>query len=93
VISGLNHITLSVRNIDRSFRFYVDTLGAKPLARWSKGAYPLAGDAWLCLALDALMRSSPPPEYSSTRPRRRKTNSPTRARTSIAFEVGGAAMA
>jgi glutathione S-transferase fosA5 len=36
--SGVNHITLSVRDVDRSFGFYVETLGAKPLARWSKGA-------------------------------------------------------
>ena len=64
MISGLNHITLSVRNIDRSFRFYVDTLGAKPLARWSKGAYLLAGDAWLSLTLDERTRASPLPEYS-----------------------------
>jgi catechol 2,3-dioxygenase-like lactoylglutathione lyase family enzyme len=37
MISGVNHITLSVRDVDRSFGFYVETLGAKPLARWSKG--------------------------------------------------------
>jgi len=37
MISGVNHITLSVRDVDRSFGFYVETLGAKPLARRSKG--------------------------------------------------------
>jgi len=52
MIGGVNHITLSVRDVDRSFGFYVETLGAKPLARWSKGACLLAGDLWLCLVLD-----------------------------------------
>jgi catechol 2,3-dioxygenase-like lactoylglutathione lyase family enzyme len=47
MITGLNHITLSVRDLDRSFQFYVKTLGAKPLARWRRGAYLLAGDLWL----------------------------------------------
>jgi catechol 2,3-dioxygenase-like lactoylglutathione lyase family enzyme len=64
MISGLNHITLSVRDVDRSFRFYVDTLGAKPLARWSRGTYLLAGDLWLCIALDERTRPSALPEYS-----------------------------
>ena len=43
MITGINHITLSVRDVDRSYQFYVETLGARPLARWSKGAYLLAG--------------------------------------------------
>jgi catechol 2,3-dioxygenase-like lactoylglutathione lyase family enzyme len=64
MIDGVNHITLSVGDIERSFRFYVETLGAKPLARWSKGAYLLAGDVWLCLSLDERTRTAPLPEYS-----------------------------
>jgi catechol 2,3-dioxygenase-like lactoylglutathione lyase family enzyme len=64
MIDGVNHITLSVGDIERSFRFYVETLGAKPLARWSRGAYLLAGDVWLCLTLDERTRSSSLPEYS-----------------------------
>ena len=64
MITGLNHITLSVRDIDRSFRFYAETLGSRPLARWSNGAYLLAGDLWLCLTQDERVGSSPPPEYS-----------------------------
>ena len=42
----------------------METLRAKPLARWSKGAYLLAGDFWLCLVLDERVRSSPLTEYS-----------------------------
>jgi glutathione S-transferase fosA5 len=64
MISGVNHITLAVRDLECSFRFYVETLGAKPLARWSKGAYLLAGDVWLCLSLDERTRTAPLPEYS-----------------------------
>jgi len=64
MISGLNHITLSVRDLERSFRFYVETLGSKPVARWSKGAYLLLGDTWLCLCRDDRTRSSALPEYT-----------------------------
>jgi glutathione S-transferase fosA5 len=64
MITGVNHITLAVRKVDRSYGFYVETLGSRPLARWSKGAYLLAGDLWLCLTLDERTRSSPLPEYS-----------------------------
>ena len=64
MITGISHITLSVRDVDRSFHFYVDTLMMKPLARWSKGAYLLAGDVWLCLTLDERTRASPLPEDS-----------------------------
>ena len=64
MITGINHLTFSVRDIDRSFRFYVETLGLKPLARWRRGAYLLAGDLWLCLALDERTRPSALAEYS-----------------------------
>ena len=64
MITGVNHITLAVRDVDRSYHFYVETLGSRPLARWSKGAYLLVGDLWLCLTLDERTRSSPLPEYS-----------------------------
>jgi len=64
LITGVNHITLAVRDLDRSYRFYVETLGSRPLARWNKGAYLLVGDLWLCLTLDERTRSSPLPEYS-----------------------------
>ena len=64
VITGVNHITPAVRDLDRSYRFYVETLGSRPLVRWNKGAYLLVGDLWLCLTLDERTRSSPLPEYS-----------------------------
>ena len=62
--TGVNHITLAVRDVDRPYHFYVETLGSRPLARWSKGAYLLVGDLWLCLTLDERTSSLPRPEYS-----------------------------
>lgn len=51
-IFGMNHITLAVKDIDRSFDFYMNVLGLKPLVRWDKGAYFLVGDFWFCLNVD-----------------------------------------
>ncbi|MCU0655744.1 MAG: fosfomycin resistance glutathione transferase [Polyangiaceae bacterium] len=64
MILGLNHLTLSVQEVERSFHFYRSVLGFRPLARWSRGAYLLAGDAWVCLTLDARTREAPLPEYT-----------------------------
>jgi catechol 2,3-dioxygenase-like lactoylglutathione lyase family enzyme len=64
MVTGINHVTLAISDVERSFRFYVDVLGLKPLARWSRGAYLLAGDLWLCLSLDEKTRSSPHPDYT-----------------------------
>jgi glutathione S-transferase fosA5 len=52
MLTGLNHLTLSVSCLETSFSFYTQTLGCKPLARWKYGAYLLAGDLWLCLSVD-----------------------------------------
>ena len=48
----INHITLSCNDLDRSFNFYKDVLGFKPLMKWQRGAYFLAGDIWFCLSLN-----------------------------------------
>ena len=52
MLTGLNHLTLSVRDLARSIVFYRDTLGLRLHARWDRGAYLSAGDLWLCLSLD-----------------------------------------
>ncbi|MFZ6678341.1 VOC family protein [Undibacterium sp. Tian12W] len=65
-VMGLNHITLSVTDLERSFRFYVDALVLKPVARWKNGAYLEAGNDWICLSLDQDCRTSVPPEYTHT---------------------------
>ena len=64
MITGINHITIAVQNLERSFKFYKDNLGLKPLLRHSKGAYFLAGDFWFCLDLDTTTRKAPLPEYT-----------------------------
>lgn len=33
MISSINHITLSVSELNRSFAFYTDTLGLRPVAK------------------------------------------------------------
>ncbi|MFZ6743949.1 VOC family protein [Undibacterium sp. JH2W] len=63
-VTGLNHLTLSVSNLERSFHFYVDILGLKPVARWKNGAYLQAGNDWICLSLDSDCRNSIPAEYT-----------------------------
>lgn len=52
MLLSLNHLTLAVSDVDRSFRFYVDMLGFTPKARWQQGAYLTLGELWLCLSLD-----------------------------------------
>lgn len=64
MITGINHLTLSVREVEESFAFYTQVLGFRPLAKWPRGAYLLAGDVWLALVLDDLVRSSALPEYT-----------------------------
>lgn len=59
MISGMNHITLAVTDIDRSFDFYQKVLGLKPLVKWEKGAYFLVGDFWFCLNVDARRKRNP----------------------------------
>ena len=63
-VTGLNHLTLSVSDLERSFHFYVEVLGLKPLARWKNGAYLLAGHNWICLSLDKECRTNPLAEYT-----------------------------
>ena len=64
MITGVNHITISVADLGRSFLFYKDVLGFKPLAKWLKGAYFLCGDTWFCLSLDQETRTGPLNEYT-----------------------------
>lgn len=64
MITGINHLTLSVHNLEESIIFYRDLLGCKIYAKWNKGAYLSAGSLWLCLTLDPKTRTSPLPEYT-----------------------------
>ena len=64
MISGINHVTLSVRDTARSIAFYRDVLQFRAVARWPKGAYFLAGDLWLAIVEDARVRDGALPEYT-----------------------------
>lgn len=64
MISGINHLTLAVRNLERSFDFYTRVVGLEPIVKWAQGAYLLAGDDWICLSLDEQARSGPLSDYT-----------------------------
>lgn len=61
VLKGLNHITVAVSDLDRSFEFYVGVLGMTPQAKWSRGAYLTLGDLWFCLSSNG---SRPSDDYT-----------------------------
>ena len=63
-VTGLNHLTLAVRELERSIAFYSDLLGFKVRMRSPSSAYLEAGTFWLALDLDASVRSGPLPEYT-----------------------------
>lgn len=50
MITGINHITFSVSQLDRSVNFYQHTLGFKCEVIWESGAYLSATGIWLCLS-------------------------------------------
>jgi glutathione S-transferase fosA5 len=62
--TGINHLTLAVRALDESFDFYVNVLGFRPVAKWPKGAYVLAGELWVAIVVDPHARAAVLPEYT-----------------------------
>ncbi|MCC5881729.1 MAG: fosfomycin resistance glutathione transferase [Halomonas sp.] len=64
MITGINHLTLAVRDLERSFDFYTRVVGLRPIVKWARGAYLQAGDDWICLSLDDETRPGPLPEYT-----------------------------
>ncbi len=64
MVSGINHLTLAVSDLERSFAFYTRLVGLKPIVKWARGAYLLAGDDWICLSLDETTRPGPLPDYT-----------------------------
>lgn len=64
MLNGLNHLTLAVRDVNRSFDFYTGQLGFIPRARWQQGAYLSLGDLWLCLSWDSSRAPNAPGDYT-----------------------------
>ncbi|MBA3813810.1 MAG: VOC family protein [Alphaproteobacteria bacterium] len=64
MITSLNHVTLAVKDIETSFRFYKDILGFTPLCKWEGSAYFLVGglhdpnSLWFCLDRDINRQTS-----------------------------------
>ncbi|MFV8439517.1 fosfomycin resistance glutathione transferase [Vibrio owensii] len=52
MLTGLNHITIAVSDLERSLDFYINALGFKGHVKWKQGAYLSLGDLWLCLSVD-----------------------------------------
>lgn len=64
MVTGLNHLTLAVNDLDRSIAFYSDLLGFSLRMRSERSAYLEAGTLWLALVRDHTVRHGPLPEYS-----------------------------
>jgi catechol 2,3-dioxygenase-like lactoylglutathione lyase family enzyme len=64
MLSGLNHLTLAVTDLERSVRFYHERLHLKLDATWDTGAYLSLPGLWLCLSLDPLRESMPGADYT-----------------------------
>ncbi|MFJ2479989.1 fosfomycin resistance glutathione transferase [Pseudomonas sp. NPDC087598] len=52
MLTGLNHLTLAVTDLNRSLAFYRDVLQLRVEATWDAGAYLSLPGLWLCLSLD-----------------------------------------
>jgi len=63
-ITGLNHLTLAVSDLQRSVAFYSEALGFAVKMHGPSSAYLEAGDLWLALVRDPDMRREPLLEYS-----------------------------
>ncbi|WP_460107183.1 fosfomycin resistance glutathione transferase [Pseudomonas sp. S3_H04] len=64
MLSGLNHLTLAVSDLQCSLTFYRDVLQLRVRATWDAGAYLSLPGLWLCLSLDPLRSSEPCADYT-----------------------------
>jgi len=61
VLTGINHITIAVSDLERSVAFYQQRLGMLLKVTWAKGAYLEVAGQWICLSVD---RAQPSRDYS-----------------------------
>ena len=64
MITGVNHLTFSVGDLEESVGFYTGVLGLRLVYRQDEEAHLLAGGAWIVLILDSSVRSGALPEYT-----------------------------
>jgi len=64
LLTGLNHLTLAVTDLNRSVTFYQKQLQLRLEATWDTGAYLSLPGFWLCLSLDPLRKSEPAADYT-----------------------------
>ncbi|MFJ5238147.1 fosfomycin resistance glutathione transferase [Pseudomonas neuropathica] len=64
MLTGLNHLTLAVSDLNRSLAFYRDLLQLRVEATWDAGAYLSLPGLWLCLSLDPLRSSQLCADYT-----------------------------
>ncbi|AZC35818.1 MULTISPECIES: fosfomycin resistance glutathione transferase [Pseudomonas] len=64
MLTGFNHLTLAVTDLNRSLGFYRDLLGLRLDASWDGGAYLSLPGLWLCLSLDSSRRPAEVPDYT-----------------------------
>jgi catechol 2,3-dioxygenase-like lactoylglutathione lyase family enzyme len=64
MLSGLNHLTLAVSDLDRSVAFYHGLLQLRLDATWESGAYLSLPGLWLCLSLDPMRQPEAAADYT-----------------------------
>ncbi|MFJ2485860.1 fosfomycin resistance glutathione transferase [Pseudomonas sp. NPDC087639] len=64
MLTGLNHLTLAVSDLNRSLGFYRDVLGLRVEATWDAGAYLSLPGLWLCLSFDSQLTAEPCADYT-----------------------------
>lgn len=64
MLTGLNHLTLAVSDLERSLAFYGDLLQLRVEASWDAGAYLSLPGLWLCLSLHPLRETGPGTGYT-----------------------------
>jgi len=63
-ITGLNHLTFAVSDLNRSIAFYSELLGFSIRMRGPSSAYLEAGNLWVALVVDNNIQPVPSQDYS-----------------------------
>lgn len=64
MVENINHITIAVSDLEKSFKFYKDILGFVPKLRWKNGAYFIVGNIWFAINKDDNIKDVERIDYS-----------------------------